>query len=219
MKSKIYHPRIVFLALGALLPTGCSFHSATVPTRHFVLASVSTNDVTPSLAQPVSVGFGFVKMPSYLLRDSIAIRNGANEIHYIESAMWAERLDQCLQRTVAADLSRLLPSESIYLSDWGRDQVMARVFITVQQFDVDVRGNGVLIADWRILGPEGNLLFKSGQARVERAGATPHGNPQVIVTTLSDLAAEFSRKLALSIREFASIHPRNPQPAQVRGSL
>jgi uncharacterized lipoprotein YmbA len=112
-----------------------------------------------------------------------------------------------LQRTLAANLSRLLPSNSIYLNDWGREQVKARVFIIVQQFDVDTRGRGTLIAQWRITAPDSDIPLKSGQARLDRTGASPRGNPEVIATTLSDLAAEFSRELVQSIRESVRSSP------------
>jgi uncharacterized lipoprotein YmbA len=131
----------------------------------------------------------------------MAVRNGANEIEYIEDAQWAERLDHCFHLTLVANLSRLLSSNGIYLTDWGRDQVQARVFINVQQFDVDTRGRGTLIAQWRITAPDSDTPLKSGQARLDRTGVSPRGDPEVIASTLSALAAEFSRDLAQSIRE------------------
>ena len=146
-------------------------------------------------------------MPSYLLRNSLAVRNGANEIEYLEDARWAERLDQCFQRTLAANLSRLLPSDSVYLSDWGRDQVRVRVLINVEQFDVDTGGQGTLVAQWRLSAPETDVPLKSGHARVVWTGASPLGNPEVIATTLSNLAAEFSRDLAQSIHKFPASIP------------
>jgi len=140
-------------------------------------------------------------MPSYLLRDSLAIRNGANEIEYLEDALWAERLDQCFQRTLAANLSRLLSSESIHLADWGRDPVQATVLINVQQFDVDIHGHGTLIAEWRITTPDSDAPLKRGHARLARSGVSPRANGEIIATTLSELLTEFSRELAQSIRE------------------
>jgi uncharacterized lipoprotein YmbA len=207
MKSGSYIPPFLFVAAAALLLTGCLFKPATVSTRHFILTPIPTNQPAQVATEQLSVGIGFVKMPSYLLRNSIAIRNGANEIEYFDDARWGERLDQCFQRTLAANLSRLLPSDSIYLSDWGRGQVMARVFIDVQQFDVDTGGQGTLIAQWHITAPDSGTRLKSGHARLDRTGASPRGKPEVVATTLSDLTAEFSRELAQSIRESAKSSP------------
>ena len=207
MISRLCLSRLVFVAVTAMLPTGCLLKRATVSTRNFILTPIAANEPAPPATEHLSVGIGFVKMPSYLLRNSMAVRNGASEIKYIEDALWAERLDQCFQRTLAANLSRLLPSNSIYLNDWGREEVKARVFIIVQQFDVDTRGRGTLIAQWRITAPDSDIPLKSGQARLDRTGASPRGNPEVIATTLSDLAAEFSRELVQSIRESVKSSP------------
>jgi uncharacterized lipoprotein YmbA len=141
-----------------------------------------------------------MKMPSYLLVTSMALRNGANEIQYLENALWAERLDQCLQRTLAANLSRLLQTDNIYLNDWRHEKVMVRLFINVQQFDVDTHGHGWLIAQWQITAPDREFSVKSGCARLDQTGAAPHGNPELISATLSQLAAQFSRELAQAIR-------------------
>ena len=201
MKSECCLARLVFVAVTGMLLTGCLLKRATDPTRHFVLSPISTDEPSPTATKHLSIRIGFVKMPSYLLRNSVAVRNGANEIEYLEDARWAERLDQCFQRTVAANLSRLLPSDSVSVVDWGRDHLTTRVFITVQQFDVDRQGRGALIAQWRITAPDSDEPLKSGEARLDRAGPSPHGNAEVIAATLSDLAAEFSRELARSIRE------------------
>ena len=203
MKSGSYLARVVFVAVAGVLPAGCLFKTATVPQRHFVLAPIPVSDPAPAPTEPESVGIGFVKMPSYLLGNAMAIRSGPNEIEYVDDALWAERLDQCFQQTLAANLSRLLPADSIYLTDWGREQVKLRVFINVQQFDVDTGGHGTLVAQWRILTQDSEIPSKSGGAQLARTGKPPRGKPEAIATTMSDLTAEFSRELAQSIRESA----------------
>jgi uncharacterized lipoprotein YmbA len=205
--------RLLFVAVTGMLLTGCLLRTATVPTRHFVLAQIPADEPAPAATGHESVGIGFVMMPSQLLRDSVAIRTGANEIEYLPDAVWAERLDHCFQRTLAGNLSRLLSSDSIYLSDWGLDQVLVRVFINVQQFDVDTQGRGTLIAQWRIVGRDSDLPLKRGRAQLSRTGASPRGKPEVIPATLSELEAEFSRDLAQSIRE--SVKPMRSAAAGV----
>jgi len=201
VKSALSYMRLAVGAVTAVVLTGCLFKSATVPARHFLLAPISTNEPPSASTEQLSIGIGFVKMPAYLLRDSLAVRTGASEIDYLEGALWGERLDQCFQRTLAANLSRLLSSDNVYSTDWGRNQVQLRVSIDVQQFDVDTRGRGTLIAYWRITAPESDTVVKRGTARLDQAGAAPRGNPEVITTTLSELEAAFSHDLAQSIRE------------------
>jgi uncharacterized lipoprotein YmbA len=192
------------LTLVIALLSGCMLKPVTVSTRHFALAPIPTSESRPFArtgSEQLSVGIGLVKMPSYLLRNSMAVRNGANEVEYLDDALWSERLDESFQRDLAANLADLLPSDSIYLTDWGHDHVMVAVYISVQQFDVDIRGRGTLIAQWRITAPGSDVSLKSGRTRLERTGASPRGKPEVIAETLSELAAQFSRELAQSIRE------------------
>ena len=207
MKIGVHLARLAFVALVCVSMSGCLLRPATVSTRHFVLAPISTNESAHAMAAPLSVGIGLVKIPAYLMRDSIALRNGSNEIEYLEDALWAERLDQSLQQTLALNLSRLLPSDKIYLTDWGRDQAGPKVFISVQQFDVDTIGRGTLIADWRINAPDNDTPLKSGQTRLVLAGSSPRGHPEVIAATLSNLTAEFSRELAQAINALARPKP------------
>lgn len=195
-----------FALLPAILLAGCFFEPSVAPVRHFVLAPVPAN-APAATAEQISVGIGPVTMPSYLLRSPVAIRDGTNEIEYLEDARWGERLDQSFQRTLAANLSRLLPSEHVYSTDWAAGQTTVRVFVDVQQFDVDTHGRGVMIAHWRLLPPDSNTPLKSGSARLNREGPSPQSNAAVVAATLSDLAAEFSRTLVQPIRE--SVQSRN----------
>jgi len=193
----------IAFAFVCMILSGCMFKPVTVSTRHFTLAPIPMSESRPaasSNAENLSVGIGFVKMPSYLLRDSMVIRHGA-EIQYLEDAVWSERLDESFQRDLAANLAELLHSDSIYFTDWAHDQVTVAVYIDVQQFDVDINGHGTLIAQWRITAPRSEVPLKSGRTRLDLTGASPRGKPEVIAETLSNLADQFSRDLAQSIRE------------------
>ena len=203
MKSLFRFLHLLSIAVGGIFLAGCLLKRTNVSTREFVLTPISTNQPPSAGTEHLSVGIGFVKMPAYLLRSSMAVRNGANEIEYLEEARWGERLDECFQQTLATDLSRLLPSDRVYLTDWGRDQVKVTVFIAVQRFDLDTHGRGTLAAQWRIVAPDSEIPLKSGHTRLERAGASPRAQPEVIAATLSDLAADFSRELAPLIRQTA----------------
>jgi len=206
MNSGFRFAHFAFVPATALLLTGCLFKPSIAPVRHFVLAPVPVNELAP-MTEQISVGIGSVKMPSYLLRTSVAVRHGTNEIEYLEGARWGERLDECFQRTLAANLSRMLPSDRVYSADWAGSQVMVRLFVDVQQFEVDAQGRGTLIAHWRVQSSRSNTPVESGTARLDRTGASPQGNAAVIAATLSELTAEFSRTLAQAIRE--SVNRKN----------
>ena len=207
MKPSTYVQILGLVCGTGLFLSGCLFKPVTVSTRRFILAPIPASEQASVAAEPLPVGVGFVKMPAYLLRNSIPVRKGPSEIEYLEEALWGERLDQSFQQTFAANLSTLLPSDRVYLSAWERDQVRVRVFVNVEQFDVDTQGRGTLIASWRITAPASDKPLKSGQSRLARTGTAPGRDPQIIVTMLNALTAEFSRELAQAIQKSAQMIP------------
>ena len=123
--------------------------------------------------------------------------------------LWAERLDTGIQRVLAANLATLLPTDQIRLSAWRSEDVAAEVYVTIEQFDVDSSGHGVLVAWWRILSPGGEKTLKAGESRLTRQGPSPDADPSGAVATLSDLVADLSRQLAQALKETTS----GPRPA------
>jgi len=199
MKSGFCPLRLVFTAFSGVLLSGCLLKTATVPARHFVLAPIQADESSPTPKEDFSVEIGFIKMPAYLLRDSIAVRNGTNEIEYLENALWAERLDQSFQRALMADLYGSPPSDTIHSAETDRKKVIAKIFINVQQFDVDTEGHGTLIAQWRIAASDGNESLRSGQTSLARTGVFSRRDPAAIARTMSELTAEFSHELTRSL--------------------
>jgi len=190
-----------FLAAATLCLTaaGC-FSPHTVATRHFILEPVpATNTASTGLR----LGVGVVRMPDYLMSSSLAVRKSAGEVGYLDTAMWAERLDSGFARVLAADLSAMIPTDQVRLGAWRAEDVALEVHVTVEQFDVDQSGKGTLVAWWRITAPGGSKLLKSGEVRLTKAGKSPGSDPQNIAATLSDLAAELSSTLATAVRDVA----------------
>lgn len=200
MKTVLSCSQLTFAALSSIFLTGCLFRPAAVPPRHFVLAPIPADEANGTPNSHLSVEIGFVKMPAYLLRDSIAVRTGPNEIKYLENALWGERLDQGFQRTVLTDLSQSLLSDYPHLAGPEPDKKSVRVFISVRQFDVDTTGRGRLVAQWRIVASNSEDTLKSGNASLVRTGVPPLRDPESIAKTMSDLTAEFSHDLARYMR-------------------
>ncbi len=205
----LVRPRLVarlLLALAVCMGlTGCfGFLKPAKPTaRHFVLTSLPAAKQSATASGAIAVGIGPVKVPSYLFSTSVAVRQGTNEIVYLPTAFWGERLDIALQRVLAANLAALLPTDHVQLSAWQTSDVSAEVFVVIGRFEVDTRGQGSIVAWWRILSPGGEKTLKTGEFRRERQGPPPDSNPSGAVATLSDLAADLSRQLAQAVKEAA----------------
>ncbi len=198
-RGRLLRELLLMMSGAGLLLGGCVMKPTAVPTRHFVLAPIADAEKAPISAGRPSVEISFVKMPSYLLRDSMVVRKSGGELDYLETALWAERLDHSFRQTLAENLSILLASGKGSLSATGRDQVMLRISVDVQQFDVDTEGRGTLVATWRLTAAGAERPINSGEARFMRRGPAPHGNPQAIAQTLSSLVAEFSHDLAQAL--------------------
>jgi uncharacterized lipoprotein YmbA len=189
------------LGTGACL-TGCFgfLKPAPATARHFVLTPLPASQRVPLGSAP-ALGVAQVKLPAYLFDTSLAMRKGTNEITYLPSALWAERLDSGLQRVLAANLSALLPTDQVRLSAWRPQDVVSEIYVAVEQFDVDTAGHGTLAARWRIVMPGGERTLKAGDSRFTRQGPSPEADPSGAVATLSELAADLSRLLVQTIKE------------------
>jgi len=185
-----------------------SLKPARATARYFVLSPLP-GTATPGSPTP-GVGVGQVKLPAYLFRNSLAVRKGTNEVEYLEGALWAEQLSGGFQRVLAANLAALLPTDQVRLSTWRREDVAMEVYVTVEQFDVDSTGVGVLVAWWRILSPGGDRILKAGQFRATLQGAPPQTDPLGATATLSELLGDLSRELAKTTRGVASHGPASP---------
>ena len=184
---------------------GCSFLKPAKSTaRYYALTPVAA---TQSGSGSLAVGLGQVKLPTYLFNTSLAVRKGTNEVEYLDSALWAERLDAGFQRVLAADLAIVLPTDQVRLSAWPRDDVSAELYVTIEQFDVDAGGQGVLVARWRILSPGGEKILKAGGSRLVREGPPPNAGASGAVATLSGLVADLSRQLAQALKETPLVSP------------
>jgi uncharacterized lipoprotein YmbA len=195
----------IVIGAGCTLLTGCFGFLKPAPStaRHFILTPVAVGSGS-SAPGSLGVGVGQVRIPAYLFDTSLAVRASTNEIAYLPSMLWAERLDTGLQRVLAANLATLLPAGQVRLSSWRREDVAAEVYVTIARFEVDSSGHGVLEAWWRILSPGGEKTLKAGESHFERGGAEPETDPSGAVATLSELAADLSRQLAVAIKEIAS---------------
>jgi uncharacterized lipoprotein YmbA len=194
----------LLLALAACLGlTGCFGFLKPSPSvaRRFVLTPIHATESIPAKTGGLALGVGQVKLPTYLLNSSFAVRLGTNEIDYLPATLWAERLDINLQRVLAANLGALLSTDQVRLSTWRTEEVSVEVYVIVNRLDVDANGRGVLTAWWRILVPGGEKVIKASESRLTHDGPPPQANPAGAVATLSSLVADLSSELAKVIRD------------------
>lgn len=181
---------------------GCSILNppAGITPRSFVLTPVPAGPGMPPASTNLVVGIRLVKVPGYLSTKSFAVRNNNNEIAYPESLQWAERLDGALQQVLGANLSALIPTDQVRYSMWDPESVAVQIDVDVARFDVDTRGEAVLVAWWRVLSPSG-VVISSGRFSETRKGQSPLVDPGKAVSSMSSLAGDLAEKLAQEIKQ------------------
>jgi uncharacterized lipoprotein YmbA len=205
MSSRLFAP-LLLLFSAAWLVTGC-FNLKPVETapRYFVLSPAAGEAKVSSrtgLETTQVVVIGSVKLPGYLAKKSLAIRKSANEIEYLQTAQWAENLEQGFSRVFAADLASRFPDRQVRRV--GRNgEVSVEIHVSVDRFDVDAAGKGELTANYRILTSGKNQTTKTGQFRATRSGARPESDPKGATAALSLLVDDLSAELAKTVQAMA----------------
>ena len=106
------HPstRVFLTGLCLVMLAGCGI---TKPSRFYILTPVEEPGAADHAIQGPAVGIGPLRFPDYLDRPEIVHRSGDNQVHYAVSDRWAEPLKATFSRTLAENLSVLLPTDHI----------------------------------------------------------------------------------------------------------
>jgi uncharacterized lipoprotein YmbA len=162
-------PTLTILAtcLCLVFIAGCG---VTQPARFYILTPVEFAGESP-LPGP-ALGIGPVNFPAYLDRPEIAHRSGGNQLYFADSDRWAEPLKTTFSRTLAENLSVMLPSDRVNLYPWARStRIDYQVSIDVLRFDADASGTVVLVAGWEISRPDDSTVI----SRHKRSYTEPAG--------------------------------------------
>jgi uncharacterized lipoprotein YmbA len=205
MNANIF-ARLVAVGSTGLCLAGCSFLKPSgVSPRSFMLTpSPATPPSATAQSTNVAVGVGYVTVPGYLSGKPMAMRLQTNEVVYLETAGWAERLDVGLQRVLAADLGALIPTDRVRLSTWRAEDVSVSIHVAVERFDVSSHGEASLVAWWRVNAPGEDKVVASGKFSATRSGPSPDADPQGAVASMSALVADLARELAQAIQKHGS---------------
>jgi uncharacterized lipoprotein YmbA len=138
---------------------GCG---VTRPARFYILTPVEFSSET-TVPGP-ALGIGPVDFPAYLDRPEIAHRSGDNQLHFADSDRWAEPLKTAFSRTLAENLSVMLPTDQVSLYPWARTtRVDYQISVDVLRFDADASGTVVLVAGWEIIHPDDSKVISRGR--------------------------------------------------------
>jgi uncharacterized lipoprotein YmbA len=143
---------------------------------------------------------GPVTLPPYLDRLQIVTRASHTRLVLGEFDQWAASLQDIVTRTLAENLTFLIPTDRVLLHPWPRTtEPDYQVTVEVMQFDAGPSGEVVLAARWRILSAnEKELVMRQArftaaagrqdyEATVVAMGRTIEGLSQDMATALLTL--------------------------------
>ena len=180
---------VVALAVGGCL-------SVSPLPRSYLLSATAPASSAPRTS--VAVGVGPVRIPAYLDRSSILVRTGEGEVELSDQHRWAEPLRDGISRTLAANLSAMIPTDAVavfpWRTSWAADY---RVAVDILRFDGTPGGSVVLDARWRLLDAAGKELLLRAAVLQESIADSTYA---ALVAAESRLLARLSRDIAAEIR-------------------
>ena len=167
-----------FLAsLCLALLAGCG---VTKPSRYYLLTPAEAQTAGAVRTPSPAVGIGPVSFPAYLDRPEIVLRTGDNELNYAVTDRWAEPLKTAFNRTIAENLSIMLPTDHTVVHPWPRSTALDfQVIVDVTRFDADAGGSVILTAGWELIRfSDSSVMQRSKATYTETAGST--GYPSIV---------------------------------------
>ncbi len=186
---------VVLMVLGVLGVSSCV--SLTPPPRSYLLSVAAP--APPAAIAPVVVGVGPISIPAYLDRSSIVVRSGDDgEVGLSGDHRWAELLREGIPRTLAGNLSAMIPTDAVPLFPWREPwTVRYRVTLDILRFDGALGRTVVLDARWRLLDGAGKELALRAVHFEEACADKTYGG---LVSAHNRLLASLSRDIAVEIQ-------------------
>jgi len=188
-------PTRMLVAGIVLLLAGCG---SSPPVRFYSLQPLDL-DYQADTNDAVVMYLGPLRVPEYVARTQIVTRGDGAEMIVDDYHRWAEPLDDAIPRIVAVNVDNLVdgvivvafPSGNLVEADY-------RLQGSIVRFDADAAGRALLIVQWSIATPGGDLLVPPRRSRYE-ARVLRTGDPGAVATALNDTVAQFSRAIAAEI--------------------
>ena len=190
---------VIFILISVILFTYCS----SAPVQKYILTpSIESDTETRSDKETtdITIGIGSIEFSDYLKRPEIVSFKGNNELNVDEFNRWAEPLNENFERVLIENLSRLIPTDRIYIFPWQEEEPNSfQISIVVNEFGMRSDSSVVLDARWNV-----SKSFKRDFLITQKSFYTDNASGvsiEGIVILLSNLVGNFSRDIANEIRK------------------
>jgi uncharacterized lipoprotein YmbA len=176
-----------------LLMTGCG----TSPANNYYL--LSAHEFPAPGGQSPSIGVGPIAVPEYLSRESMVYRRAGNTLQLASLDLWAEPLNDGVQRVMVLNLAGLLNTQDVQFFPWHPKRApQFGVKVNLLQMEV-VEQQASLTAEW--------LVYRTGSAETvqqqisQLQSALPSGESggEQVAAAYSALLFQLSEIIAATI--------------------
>ncbi len=142
---------------------------------------------------------GPLRLPEYVARTQIVTRGDGAEMIVDDYHRWAEPLDDAIPRIVAVNVDNLVDGLIVVAFPGGNlAEAEYRLEGSIVRFDADAAGRAVLIVQWGIATPDGDVFVPPRRSHYE-AQVSRTGDAGAVATALNDTVAQFSRNIAAEV--------------------
>ncbi len=168
------------------------------PARFYSLQALDL-EYQADASDAVVMYLGPLRLPEYVARPQIVTRGDGAEMIVDDYHRWAEPLDDAIPRIVAVNVDNLVEGVIVVAFPSGNlVEAEYRLQGSIVRFDADAAGRAVLIVQWGIATPAGDILVPPRRSQYE-ARAARTGDTGAVATALNDTVAQFSRDIAAEI--------------------
>jgi len=191
---------VILILFSVILFTHCG---SSPPVQKYILTPSIENDaetLSGNKNTGITIGIGSIEFSEYLKRPEIVSFKGNNELNVDEFNRWAEPLNENFERVLIENLSRLIPTDRIYIFPWQEEEPNSfQISIVVNEFGMRSDSSVVLDARWNVSkGIKRDFLMTQKSFYTDNSsGVSIEGT----VTLLSNLVGNFSRDIANEIRK------------------
>ncbi|HKD42874.1 MAG TPA: PqiC family protein [Myxococcaceae bacterium] len=171
------------------------------PSRFYTLATLQIGNGSGSTATDATLAIGPVEIPSYIDRQQIVTRTGANELVVAEFDRWAGSLESEISGSLVATLRDRLESQQIAVAPW-RSAILSgvgttyRAAVSVSRFDGVPGQTVVLQGRWELIAQSGGKEESLGVREATVTEKIDDASYDALVAAMQRVLVRFGQQMA-----------------------
>lgn len=142
--------------------------------QFYVLNPVPPQKIQTRAYQNLRIGIDKVSIPGYAQRSQLTFLCSRHRLNIDEYHQWAEPLNDNVMRVISTNLSTLLSGAVVEASPWdSKFSPEYHVQVSISQYEVDVHGNSILRAGYRVYAREKIIKTQEACYQLKLSPVTP----------------------------------------------